>query len=634
MYWQKGKTWLVMVMVLAVPIFLQQAFKVASANDEVRALVLTNAGEMLLQTQRLEHAAQRYKAGKESLYALRQQLQATRKAYKGIEFLVEYFNPTIARGSINGAPLYHLDPYLPRPVIHEPNGLQRLDELVFSEEAGQEKVTIAKLSAELASAYAAMHRHLMAHPIIDHEVFEASRLQLIRIFTLGVTGFDTPGSANGLEEASVSLSVLKKVMQTYQQELPASEKSVGITIDSLFMAAMDYLDENPDFEKFDRFEFLKSYIDPLFASTLDFHLALKLETIYEVTSLEQSWNYYSRSIFAKDFLNPYYFSGLHRHAKADLRRELGERLFYETQLSGNGLRSCASCHHPEKAFTDGLPQSAANKEGEFVSRNAPSLINAVFSKRFFWDMRAFRFEDQMEHVIISPKEFNTSYNQIFEKLRSDEQYNHWFAEAYPDIKNYSPINKSTLSDALSHYLMGLVDFDSDFDRAVRGEKANLDPKVKDGFNLFMGKAACGTCHFAPTFAGLVPPLYQESESEVLGVLKDPNADVPQMDADPGRMANRNPMEEVWFYENSFKTVTVRNVSLTAPYFHNGAYQNLETLIDFYDHGGGAGLGLDVPHQTLPADSLHLSEYEKEALITFMHSLEHNSDFSSYLPLGE
>jgi cytochrome c peroxidase len=126
----------------------------------------------------------------------------------------------------------------------------------------------------------------------------------------------------------------------------------------------------------------------------------------------------------------------------------------------------------------------------------------------------------------------------------------------------------------------------------------------------MGKAACGTCHYAPTFSGLIPPLYHESESEVLGLTADD---------DIGRAGNKVFNEDVDIYRHSFKTMSVRNALVTAPYFHNGTYATIEKVIDFYDQGGQ-----HLPNQTLSPDSLHLSKPEKAALIAFLQSLTDSS----------
>jgi len=171
-------------------------------------------------------------------------------------------------------------------------------------------------------------------------------------------------------------------------------------------------------------------------------------------------------------------------------------------------------------------------------------------------------------------------------------------------------------------VLSLQSFNSPFDEYVRGEKSDISAEVREGFNLFMGKAACGTCHFAPTFAGLVPPSFIHSESEILGVLKNPHAD--SLDADMGRNANGISNESAWIYDRSFKTTTVRNVELTAPYFHNGAYSSLNEVLDFYNEGGGEGKGLTVSNQTLSPDPLDLTDDEMNAIIAFMKSLTDNS----------
>jgi cytochrome c peroxidase len=168
---------------------------------------------------------------------------------------------------------------------------------------------------------------------------------------------------------------------------------------------------------------------------------------------------------------------------------------------------------------------------------------------------------------------------------------------------------------MSSYVRSLVGLRSRFDRYVRGETNDFSPAEKNGFNLFMGKARCGTCHYAPFFNGLTPPLYQETESETLGV---PAADGPGavLDADPGRYK----FTGLPLHQYSFRTPTVRNAALTAPYMHNGAFATLESVIDFYNDGGGAGRGIDIPTQTLPADKLGLTPAEKQDIIAFMHAL--------------
>jgi cytochrome c peroxidase len=174
----------------------------------------------------------------------------------------------------------------------------------------------------------------------------------------------------------------------------------------------------------------------------------------------------------------------------------------------------------------------------------------------------------------------------------------------------------SLSIAVAAYVRSLEALDSRFDRAIRGDTGAVSASERRGFNLFMGKAGCGTCHFAPLFGGTTPPNYLESEPEVIGVPSRPVERGAVIDGDIGVFGStRAPL-----HRHAFKTPTVRNVALTAPYMHNGVYRTLEEVIDFYDRGGGAGIGIRLPNQTLPPDSLRLSEREKGDLKAFMESL--------------
>jgi cytochrome c peroxidase len=133
----------------------------------------------------------------------------------------------------------------------------------------------------------------------------------------------------------------------------------------------------------------------------------------------------------------------------------------------------------------------------------------------------------------------------------------------------------------------------------------------------MGKGKCAICHFAPIFNGTVPPLFLDSESEVLGVFENPKTK--KVDSDKGR-GNALLKEKVDFYQYSFKTPTVRNAQLTYPYMHHGEYTTLEQVMEFYNKGGAVGQKLILDNQTLPANSLKLSKKEINQLISFIHSL--------------
>ncbi|MFP9115151.1 cytochrome-c peroxidase [Flavobacterium sp. RHBU_3] len=559
--------------------------------------------ELNTSIEQLDDAAQKYKAGTLTIAQLQNAVTETRLAYKRAEFYFAFYYPEYTKEHFNGAPLLHIEKEGSMPKVISPEGLQTLDELVFSDEAAEEKVQIAAVAKKLHSAYIDFYGGLGAPDMKGANGLTAMRMQLVRILSMGITGFDTPGSLNALPETKASLEAMA---QFYTENYPAAVKAK-----SLFTNAIKYLDANKDFDSFNRLVFIREYIDPLYKT-----LGEGAGNAPKFLGRTSAWNTDSQSIFAEDFLNPYFFATLKKEEDTAELRKLGQSLFYDKALSTDGSMSCASCHKPELAFTDGLPKSASSIQGKTVLRNAPTLLNAAYADRYFYDLRAFTLEQQAEHVIFNPAEFNTAYSAILKKLGQKPEY----AESFKKVFGKKGINRENFSKALASYVLSLRSFNSPMDKYLRGETIELDQQAKNGFNLFMGKAACATCHFAPTFSGLVPPLYSENESEILGVLQDPSATRKTLDADGGRLDNLVLTEEAWIYDKSFKTTTVRNVALTAPYFHNGAYKTLEEVIDFYNEGGGSGIALTVKNQTLAADKLNLTAKEKKELIAFLKSL--------------
>jgi cytochrome c peroxidase len=171
--------------------------------------------------------------------------------------------------------------------------------------------------------------------------------------------------------------------------------------------------------------------------------------------------------------------------------------------------------------------------------------------------------------------------------------------------------------ALATYIRSLNPFTSRFDLYMRGNKDKMNAEEINGFNLFMGKAKCGTCHFMPLFNGTAPPFFNTTESEVLGVPSSPSSNI--IDPDPGRYTH-NKIDELKF---SFKTPTLRNIAVTAPYMHNGAFKNLEEVMVFYNKGGGAGVSIQLENQTLSEEPLNLSKSEQKAIISFLNTLSDN-----------
>lgn len=555
----------------------------------------------------LKSDAKSFSEDKISLEELQQSLKNTRNSFKEIEFYVAYHYPEFTKTHLNAAPLFHIEAAGTSAYTLPPEGLQVLDEMIFSDEALEKKDDIKTIADFLYNSYASFYLSTVKNGLSKgNNKTLPLRIELIRIYSLGVTGFDTPGSLNVSDETVHAFSGMKK----YLHDDPYFKNYNIQKADEILTEGINYLTKNTDFETFDRIEFYKKYIQPLYEEFGSWDG--RSDDLKEFSG----WNVGNKNFFSSDFLDPYFYTLLKKDEDNGDLRKLGKEIFYDQNVSNNGKMSCATCHLPENAFTDLKAKSQSNVEGKTVLRNSPSLYNAVFAKRFFYDLRAFYLEQQAEHVIYNKDEFNTSYESIIKKLKTKQEYRKAFKAAF---KN-GEINKENFSKALSSYVASLYSYESDFDRFMRNEK-EISSDAKKGFNLFMGKANCATCHFAPNFSGLVPPFFNENESEVLGITAKPISQKPlELDADLGRINSPVKKENSWIYENSFKTVTVRNAALTKPYFHNGAFNTLEEVMDFYNEGGGEGLGLQVKNQTLASDKLNLSQTEIKQIIAFLNSL--------------
>ena len=292
-------------------------------------------------------------------------------------------------------------------------------------------------------------------------------------------------------------------------------------------------------------------------------------------------------------------------------------------LSGNNSRSCASCHKPEKAFSDNSRTSLSFSNNGNIHRNTPVLVNSAFQMSQFWDGRVTYIEDQIDQVISNPLEMHGNLDNAAKLLRESDEYKKLFSAAFPH-EDGNEISSATIGKALATYVRSLQSFDSRFDQYMRGDFEALSESELKGFNLFMGKGKCATCHFLPLFNGSVPPFFKETESEILGVPASTSKSNAVIDDDKGKY-HKFPH---FLLENMFKTPTVRNIALTAPYMHNGVFQTLDEVIEFYEDGGGNGLNLQLENQTLPSDKLNLTAQEKSALIDFMHALTDTTGLTS------
>ncbi len=532
----------------------------------------------------------------------------TRLSYKKVAWLIGYLEPENEK-NFNGPPLTKVDLVGYKEI--EPLGFQPIEAIVFGSDIEKDLPKLKQLTADLQLYAKRWTAQMTDQNLSDREVFEAFRTELTQLFTLSLTGFDSPVAFHSIPEVLVTWTALDKNIGFYLKNVEKKDISLENTVENLLRSGKTYLIENQDFNTFDRLLFYKKYLNPLYQSTVKMQKTLGIEFYKLTDGLMRPWNDEAISIFDKKLLNPrYYSSRKQRDFEEDSNRILlGKLLFFDPILSINGKRACASCHKPDKAFTESLSQSL-DLNGKAIDRNAPSLMYAALSTSQFWDGHSRSVEEQMGHVTANPREMGNQLADLPARISGSSEYIALFKKAF--LNQYDAVSVSNIEKAMGAYLRSLPAFDSDFDKYMRGETDRIDNAVKKGFNLFMGKAKCGTCHFAPVFNGTVPPQYLDTEFEVIGVPNVKN----QLDTDLGKYAFV-PAEK---YRNAFKTITVRNATLTRPYMHNGRYKTLEEVVDFYNKGGGTGLGFDVPNQTLPFDKLNLSAKEVHYIVKFMEAL--------------
>ena len=312
----------------------------------------------------------------------------------------------------------------------------------------------------------------------------------------------------------------------------------------------------------------------------------------------------------------------------DERVQLGKLLFFDPILSGANDISCATCHHPDLGFTDarglsmgkgGHGLGAERTGGSVVRRGAPTLWNAAYNHKQFWDGRADDLEDQAKGPITSDIEMNENPDTLVKELKNIPEYTERFDAAFGGTSG-SGVSLDNVLKAVAAFERTLTANNSPFDRFVRGELGALTPAQRRGFNLFRsGRTRCFECHGLPTFAN--------RDFKIIGV---PEVDASQPDY--GRF-------EVTKGEGNkyaFKVPTLRNVVLNAPYMHNGKFKTLEEVLDFYAAGGGPGVGFKEPKVDDKIHSYTISKQEKQDLIEFLCALTDESnlpEFPSKVPSG-
>lgn len=272
--------------------------------------------------------------------------------------------------------------------------------------------------------------------------------------------------------------------------------------------------------------------------------------------------------------------------------ELGKQLFFDGRLSKNNAVSCAFCHTPGSGFADPR-QTSIGVGGGIGGRQAPTVYNTAFNHVQFWDGRARSLEEQAIGPIQNPVEMAETHENVVKKLGKIKGYQQQFRAVFG-----AEVNLQGIAEAIAAYERTVISTNSAFDKYALGDVKAMDDAAVRGMTLFKGKARCIACHNGPNFT--------DNRFHNLGVPQ-----VGPMKEDLGRYDVTRAAKD----KGAFKTPTLRSITETAPYMHDGAFKTLEEVIDFLDAGGGAN-----PNLSSFIKPLGLTPEEKADLVAFLKAL--------------
>jgi cytochrome c peroxidase len=280
---------------------------------------------------------------------------------------------------------------------------------------------------------------------------------------------------------------------------------------------------------------------------------------------------------------------------------LGRKLFYDTRLSADSSISCASCHNPNRGFTDGQ-RVAKGIRGQTGSRSAPSLLNSAYYPLEFWDGRAASLEDQAGGPMANPIEMGQPHEVSVRKLQADPAYPPLFEKAFGP----GPITIDKISKSLASFERTLVSGDSPFDRYQYGhDPSAMSPAAIRGLAVFRDPARgnCTACHtIGENYA-----LFSDGKFHNIGVGVDSTGEL----IDAGRYSQTKADAD----RGAFKTPTLRNVALTAPYMHDGSEKTLQQVVDYYAGGANSNPQLDPAIR-----AIKLTAQDRADLVAFLQAL--------------
>lgn len=272
--------------------------------------------------------------------------------------------------------------------------------------------------------------------------------------------------------------------------------------------------------------------------------------------------------------------------------DLGKQLYFDGRLSKNNAIACAFCHNPFTGFADPR-QTSIGVGGGVGGRQSPTVFNTGFNPLQFWDGRAGSLEEQAIGPIVNPVEMAETHENVVKKLGKIKGYQQQFRAVFG-----TDVNLQGIAEAIAAYERTVVSTDSAFDKYMLGDATAMDESAVKGMALFKGKARCILCHNGPNFT--------DHQFHNLGVPQ-----VGPMKEDLGRYYVTRLERD----KGAFKTPTLRSITETAPYMHDGVFKTLEEVVDFLDQGGGQN-----PNLSPLIKPLGLSVQEKADLVAFLKAL--------------
>lgn len=402
--------------------------------------------------------------------SLQQLYHESRKHYKKVEFFIEYCSPREAKSFINGPLVPKSDLELSNEVI-PPQGFQRIEELLFTDDS----LDSAAIHAEFRLLFSRLmdlydyYKHI---EINNGQLLEMCQIQLYRIVSLNLSGYDATISQTNVTESYWCMEGLEQVIQQFGQSYVPGHpelKPVYTAVLKQLSRSKKFLHQHTDYNTFNRLDFIVNYITPLNAAIIHFHESARFPWSNRI----QAINLKKEFLFGKKSLNAQYFSMYYDDTvNIGLQAQLGKILFFDPILSGNNKSSCASCHTTSKAFTDGYVKGLDFEKQNVLPRNTPTLLNVIYQKAFFYDGRAYQLEQQIFDVVHNKTEMRSSFTDVIAKLKKDTHYCLLFRKAFQGTPD-SVITPYSIQKAIMEYEKTLVSLNSRFDQYLHGDKKKL-----------------------------------------------------------------------------------------------------------------------------------------------------------------